>query len=112
MGFFSHFMAAVSGPKDGAAYPDGARLIDVRTHSEYISGHIEGALNIPLDRFNHEIQRVVSDKTTPVILYCRSGARSGHALAVMRQLGYDQVFNGGSVGSLALRLQKEIRRGG
>ncbi len=111
MGLFSHFMAAVSGGKDASDLPEGACLIDVRTHSEYISGHIEGAINIPLDRFNHDIQRVVADKNCPVILYCRSGARSGHALSVMQQLGYHHVFNGGGVGSLALRLQKAVKRG-
>ncbi len=110
MGFFSHFMAAVSG-KDEGSLPAGARLIDVRSHHEFLAGHVDGAFNLPLDRFNHEIQKVVPDKGTPVILYCRSGARSGHALGVMRQLGYQQVFNGGSVGSLALRLKKDIRHG-
>ena len=112
MGFFSHFMAAVGSNKASDPLPEGARLIDVRTHSEFISGHIEGAVNIPLDRFNHDIAHVIPDKATPVILYCRSGARSGHALSVMHQLGYDQAVNGGSVGSLALRLQKDLKRGG
>ncbi len=110
MGLFSHFMAAVSGKEEGAL-PADARLIDVRTHHEFLSGHVDGAFNLPLDRFNHDIQRVVPDKKTPVILYCRSGARSGHALGVMRQLGYEQVYNGGSVGALALRLKKDIRHG-
>lgn len=111
MGFFSHFMGAVSGNKDAGELPSDARLIDVRTHAEFASGHIDGAFNLPLDRFNHEIHRVVPDKATPVILYCRSGARSGHALSAMRQMGYHHVHNGGSVGSLALRLKKDIRRG-
>lgn len=110
MGFFSHFMGAVSGKQEGDL-PSDARLIDVRSHHEFVSGHVDGAFNLPLDRFNQEIQRVVPDKKTPVILYCRSGARSGHALGVMRQLGYEQVFNGGSVGALALRLNKSVRHG-
>ncbi|NDU85895.1 MAG: rhodanese-like domain-containing protein [Ferrovum sp.] len=104
-------MAAVGGAKQAGELPAGARLIDVRTHSEFISGHIEGAINLPLDRLNHDIHHVIPDKSTPVILYCRSGARSGHALSVMHQLGYTQVFNGGSVGGLALRLQKQLKRG-
>ena len=110
MGIFSHFMAAVSGKK-AVELPTNARLIDVRSHAEFVTGHVDGAFNLPLDRFNHEIQRIVPDKATPVILYCRSGARSGHALSVMRQMGYQQVFNGGSVGASALRLNKDIRRG-
>ncbi|KXW59241.1 rhodanese-like domain-containing protein [Ferrovum myxofaciens] len=111
MGIFSHFMAAISDSKISTELPVDARLIDVRTHSEYISGHIEGAINLPLDRFNHDVHQVIQDKSTPVILYCRSGARSGHALSVMHQLGYTQVFNGGGVGSLALRMKKDIKRG-
>ena len=110
MGFFSHFMGALGGREVGDLPPD-AQLIDVRTHAEFVSGHIDGAFNLPLDRFNHDIHRVVPDKNTPVILYCRSGARSGHALSAMRQMGYHQAHNGGSVGALALRLKKDIRRG-
>lgn len=102
----------MTGGQEAGELPAGACLIDVRTHSEFISGYIEGAVNIPLDRFDREIHRMVSDKTSPVIVYCRSGARSGHALSVMHQLGYTQAFNGGSVGSLALRLKKDIKRGG
>jgi phage shock protein E len=110
MGFFSNLMSAVGGGNVGEL-PENGMLIDVRSQGEFISGHIDGAFNLPLDRFNHDIRRVVPHKDTPVILYCRSGARSGHALSVMRQLGYTQVFNGGGVGHLAMRLKKDIRRG-
>lgn len=109
MGFFSHFMGGLT-HKTEVALPEEAILIDVRTHAEYASGHIEGAMHLPLDRISHDVHRVAPDKAAAVVLYCRSGARSGHALSLMRQMGYQNVHNGGGVGALAMRLGKNIRR--
>ncbi len=110
MGFFSHFMGGLT-QKNEASLPEKAILIDVRTHAEYVSGHIDGAMHVPLDRVSHDVHRVAPDKAAAVILYCRSGARSGHALALMRQMGYHNVHNGGGVGALAMKLGKNIQKG-
>jgi len=92
--------------------PEHAMLIDVRSPMEFQSGHVSGAINLPLERVADQIERIVPDKSTPLILYCQSGGRSGMACAMLHQAGYDCVANGGGVGSLALRLQRDIRRGG
>lgn len=84
-------------------------LIDVRSPGEFGSGHIDGALSLPLDRIHADIARLVPDRTTPLVLYCRSGARSGSACAIVGQMGYESVRNGGGIGSLALTLQRSIR---
>ena len=91
--------------------PPEAVLIDVRTLGEYLAGHVQGAVNLPLDQFAQRIAEVVPNKTTPVLLYCLSGARSGAACSHMQQLGYTDVRNGGSAGAVAMQLNRPIDRG-
>lgn len=112
MSIFSKLISSIGEGKAHANLPAEACLIDVRSPEEYASGHIEGAINIPLDRFYESIARVIPDRNTPVILCCRSGMRSSQAHIILRELKYEQAHNGGSVGALALQLRKEIRRGG
>ena len=88
--------------------PENAVLLDVRTPAEYASGAIEGAKSVPLDQLVSKIHSVLPDKNISIIVYCRSGARSSQAVALMSQLGYTQLFNGGGVGTLALQLQKKV----
>lgn len=68
-------------------------IIDVRTPQELTRGKIEGAINIPLDFFESEIERKVKDKNTNVYLYCLSGSRSIMATQIMERKGYKNVFN-------------------
>jgi phage shock protein E len=93
-----------------AAWDDDALLIDVRTPAEYASGHVEGAFNLPLDRFAQDHAIVAPDKSRQIILYCQSGARSGQALQFLRQQNYERVLNGGSAGAVALKANRPIRR--
>ena len=85
-------------------------LIDVRTKSEFDSGHIEGALSVPLDRLQIDIFAAAPDRQAPVLLYCRSGARARIACAVAAQMGYVKVLNGGAVGTLARALNRPITK--
>ncbi|MCB9568811.1 MAG: rhodanese-like domain-containing protein [Myxococcales bacterium] len=62
-----------------------AALIDVRSPGEYGGGHLPGALNIPVDALMHRISEVPQDR--PVVVYCRSGARSARAAGILRQHG-------------------------
>lgn len=64
-------------------------IVDVREIGEFRSGHIKGALNVPLSTFDPA--RVPEGK--PVILYCASGARSGMAMQVLRAAGREDVLN-------------------
>lgn len=68
-------------------------LIDVRTPQELTRGEINGAINIPLDFLESEIENKVKDKNTNVYLYCLSGARSLIAEQIMERKGYKNVFN-------------------
>ena len=62
------------------------QLIDVRTAGEYADGHLAGAKLIPVQELEDRLSEV--DKGKPVLLYCRSGHRSGNALKVLRDHGY------------------------
>lgn len=110
MGWFSRTLS--SPPSAASQLPDPAaeRLIDVRSAGEYAGGHIEGALNLPLDRLAQDIARTVPDRATALLLYCQSGGRSSMACQVLQQMGYTQVRNGGGVGVLSLQLGRPIRR--
>jgi len=72
-----------------------ALVIDVRTPREYQSGHIKGALNIPYDTIGDEIAEVAPNKHRKIVLYCRTGRRSGIALNTLRRMGYTNVENAG-----------------
>ena len=68
-------------------------LVDVRTAEEFSEGHIKGAINIDYlaENFSIEIQEL--ELESPVLLYCRSGNRSGKAMQIMYDLGFTEVKN-------------------
>jgi rhodanese-related sulfurtransferase len=70
----------------------GARLVDVRTPAEYAAGHVEGAVNIPHDEISRRAAELGGPQT-PVVVYCRSGHRSGIAAQALHGLGYAKVFD-------------------
>lgn len=73
-----------------------ALVVDVRSEWEFNEGHIKNALNIPLDEIPARLNEFRNIKG-PVILYCRSGNRSGMAVNILKQAGLTNVFNGGSI---------------
>lgn len=75
-----------------------AVLLDVRTKEEYESGHIENSENIPLQQIEKVIAKI-TDKNTPLFVYCQSGARSGRATSALKQMGYLNVTNIGGISS-------------
>lgn len=72
-----------------------ALVIDVRTPEEFQSGHINGAVNIPYDVIGRKIADVTTDKNKDIIVYCRTGRRSGIALKTLTDMGYQKVENAG-----------------
>lgn len=74
-------------------------LVDVRSPWEYEMEHIPGAKNIPLEDVTANLEEFRSFKQ-PVVLYCRSGNRSGMALTILKQQGVTDVYNGGGYGDL------------
>jgi len=67
-------------------------LLDVRTPEEYSRGKIEGSLNISVENIPDQIISSVPDKNKTIYVYCLSGSRSEVAVAMMKQLGFTNVF--------------------
>lgn len=71
-----------------------SQLVDVRTPEEFADGSVKGAINIPVDEiekrladFSHDLQ---------IVVFCRSGTRSGRAKSILNNNGFDNVTNGGT----------------
>jgi rhodanese-related sulfurtransferase len=70
---------------------EGALLVDVREPNEYGEAHIPGSLLLPMSELQARYQELPKDR--PLILQCRSGARSGRATEFLQQNGYTDVHN-------------------
>lgn len=70
-----------------------AVLIDIRTPEEFASGHIEGAINIDFYSPSFRDELASLDKTTPYLIYCRSGSRTGETLNVMMSMTFREVYD-------------------
>jgi phage shock protein E len=86
-------------------------LIDVRSFGEYASGHVQGAINLPLQELTEMLVREIPDRARKLLMYCAAGGRSAMACQLARQLGYTNVVNGGSAGAVSLRLLRPVVRG-
>lgn len=76
----------------------GALIIDVRTEREFSQGHATGALNIPLQVISGFIKDI-KKHNKPVVVYCRSGARAGSAMSILKNAGLE-VYNAGGLGDI------------
>ncbi len=74
-----------------------ALIIDVRTQPEFDAGHVEGAILIPFDVISTNIGYVAEDHEKEIVLYCRSGRRSGIAQRTLQEMGYTKVRNAGGL---------------
>lgn len=73
---------------------EGALLVDVRTPAEFSAGHVKGSVNIPLDSVQTNLVKFKGHKN--IIVFCRSGGRSGVAKNILQQNGFPNVINGGT----------------
>lgn len=70
-------------------------LVDVRTPEEFADGHIAGSVNIPLQVLNTRMIEIPTD--IPVVIYCRSGNRSGQAMQILADADYTQIYDLGGI---------------
>jgi len=82
-------------------------LIDVRSSEEFSAGALPGAIRIGHDEIAAQIASIAPDKDSPLVLYCRSGRRSGLAKQSLENLGYRQVINAGAYDDLLPLLEAE-----
>ena len=88
---------------------DGVRqdvVIDVRTPTEFSLGHINGAVNVPLDRLTENTEALKHiDRNSHILVYCRSGRRSATAMKLLEQRGFRHVRDGGGMATLTSKLK-------
>jgi phage shock protein E len=70
----------------------GARLVDVRTPGEFAAGHIPGAINVPVQQLDTRMSEL-QPKETAIVVYCRSGQRSGNAARMLKSAGFEAVHD-------------------
>jgi rhodanese-related sulfurtransferase len=70
-----------------------AKLIDVREDNEWQAGHAAAAEHLGKGIIERDIEAMVPDKSTELILYCGGGFRSALAADVLQTMGYTNVFS-------------------
>lgn len=70
----------------------GARLVDVRTPREFAAGHIPGAINLPVQQLDKRMSEL-EPRGGALVLYCRSGHRSGNAARILKSAGFTAVHD-------------------
>ncbi len=76
----------------------GTVVLDVRTPAEFAAGHLAGAVNLDVNGADFRTKVGALARDVPYAVYCRSGNRSGTALAMMRQLGFTSTYHlGGGI---------------
>jgi phage shock protein E len=77
--------------------------LDVRTPEEFAAGHVAGTLHIPLDQLERRWAELAEYRDRPVVVYCRTGRRSGLAIDMLATKGFTRLENGGGVTQMARR---------
>lgn len=70
-----------------------AQLVDVRTPEEFAQGHLQGAVNMDFYAGDFQNQLKTLDPEKPVLVYCRSGGRSGNAATMLGEMGFKKVVD-------------------
>lgn len=99
--FFNDYLTNLPGNFNAVRVPDVEAavasedvpvLLDVRTVDEYTEGHIEGAINVPLNELTANLD-LLPDLEADIIVYCGSGHRSALAMGALNLLGYDNAVS-------------------
>ncbi len=90
-GLPSHEIQSVGAAQARKALLDGVAFLDVREPGEFASGHIEGAIHIPLGELESRLDRLPRDR--PITTYCGHGERSTTAASILERLGFPDVRN-------------------
>jgi rhodanese-related sulfurtransferase len=80
-----------------------ATIVDVREISECEMGMVAGSSNIPLGEVPNKIAEFKAMKK-PLVLCCRSGARSGQAVEFLSANGVEDIYNGGGWEAVAIKM--------
>ena len=73
---------------------DGELLIlDTRTQEEYDAGHIEGAILIPYNKLEMNLDELDGYEDKPILVYCRTGSRSAVAVDILIENGFNKIYH-------------------
>ncbi len=87
------------------------RLIDVREEDEFAICKLDWAELIPLSTLAAQAPVRLFDKDRPIVVYCHHGMRSGHAVEMLKQMGYENVYNlTGGIDSWADLIDPSMKR--
>ena len=82
-------------------------ILDVREQHEYDSGHIPGAVLLPVGTITKDTAAaVIDDLDTVVLVYCRSGNRSKTASQALADLGYTNIYEFGGINTWPYEIEK------
>ncbi len=93
-GLFKSLLGGVDNAKLQEAIEKGAFLMDVRTPAEFAGGSVKGAVNIPLDKVQSQLNQLKNKEI--IVVFCRSGNRSSQAKSILERSGFTNVVNGGT----------------
>lgn len=82
---------SVAALRAGLAGDGGPALLDVRTPGEFASGHIDGAVNLPLDQVEAHLARIADHAAGPVVVICQAGGRATRAAEALSGAGLTDV---------------------
>lgn len=94
MGFFNNVFGGNNNENLAIIVNEGAFLVDVRSSGEFAEGNVKGSTNIPLDQVSSNLDKFKGKDN--IVVFCRSGNRSGQAKAILEQNGFTNVTNGGT----------------
>lgn len=77
------------------ALTEGALLLDVREYEEWMAGHVEGAVHVPMQELPSRVAQLPHDRR--IVCICRSGNRSGQVTAWLLQQGIDAINMAGGM---------------
>lgn len=87
----------IDGAEARALVEGGALLVDVRSPGEFQRGHIEGAINIPIQELAGRTDEL-GDDGKDIVVYCQSGGRSAMAKRLLQGKGFEKVHDLGGIG--------------
>lgn len=94
IGFLKNLFGKPDNTQLTKAIQDGAYMVDVRSPGEFSGGSVKGAVNVPLNNLPNELNKFKGKKG--VVVFCRSGSRSGIAKGILEKNNITNVINGGT----------------
>ncbi len=86
---------------------EGMVILDVRSTGEYASGHVEGAINLPVDELDR-ISTILPDKERQIIVHCAAGVRSARATKTLQGMGYKNILDAQTPQAVAKAMGKKL----